>query len=107
MAINYSWIIPQLECYPEHEGKKDVVFMVHWRRQALVDGLMADVYGSQAVTLDAAAPFTPFEKLTKKQVEGWLEALMGSEHIANLDANLAKQIAASSIPPLMPLPWGA
>lgn len=110
MANVYSWVISQLECYPEHDGKQDVVFTVHWRRQASDnDGHMADVYGSQAVTLDADAPFTPFANLTQAQVEGWLESAMGAEHVAGIDAGLDKQIADQVSPPVVrpTLPWSA
>lgn len=107
MANTYSWVIVQLECYPEHEGLTDVVFTVHWRRQATDGTHMADVYGSQAVTLDAGAPFTPYADLTQAQVENWLVDAMGVERAAELDANLAAQIEAQINPPVVtpPLPW--
>lgn len=108
MANQYSWVIPQLECYPEHEGHQEVVFTIHWRRQA-TDGAghTGDVYGSQGVTLDPNAPFTLFDQLTKSQVEGWLEDAMGAERVAELDAILDQQIADQISPPTLkpPLPW--
>ena len=107
MANSYSWVISQLECIPQHGGLENVVMVIHWRRQA-TDGLhMADVYGTQSVTLDPLAPFTTFEQITKEQVEGWLADAMGSERIAELDANLDSQIDALINPPVIrpPLPW--
>jgi hypothetical protein len=107
MATTYCWVIAQLECYPQHEGQTDVVMTIHWRRQA-TDGLhIADVYGTQGVTLDPAAPFTPFADITKNQVESWLEDAMGVERVAELDANLDKQIDALINPPVIcpSLPW--
>jgi len=103
----YKWIISQLECYPQHEDKTDVVFTVHWRRQATDGTHHADVYGSQSVTLDPDAPFTPYEDLTQAIVEGWLEAAMGAERVAEMDAALDKQIEDLINPPIlrMPLPW--
>lgn len=109
MPNTYNWVISQMECYPEHEGKQDVVFTIHWRRQATDGTHMADVYGSQGVTLDPDADFTPFEDLTKEMVEGWLEDAMGAERVAELDAGLDKQIAALVNPPVVrpPLPWAS
>ena len=108
MPNTYSWVISQLECYPEHEGHPEVVFTIHWRRQA-TDGAghTADVYGSQGVTLDPNGPFTPFDQLTKAQVEGWLIDAMGTERVAELDANLDKQIEDQKNPPVVrpALPW--
>lgn len=107
MPNTHSWVISQLECYPEHEGKTDVVFTIHWRRQATDGTHMADVYGTQGVTLDPNAPFTPYDQLTQAQVEGWLVDAMGADKVAELDANLDKQIEALINPPVVrpPLPW--
>ena len=109
MLNTHNWVISQIECYPEKDGKQDVVFVIHWRRQATDGTHTADVYGSQGVTLDPAAPFTPYAQLTQSQVEGWLEDAMGADKVAELDANLDKQIAALVNPPVVrpPLPWSA
>ena len=107
MANTYSWVISQLEAYPEHEGKQDVVFTVHWRRQA-TDGLhFADVYGSQGIEFNPDDSFISFSSLTQSEVEGWLEAAMGAERIADMDAALDTQIANIINPPVIrpALPW--
>jgi hypothetical protein len=107
MPNTYNWVITQLECYPQQDDKQDVVFTIHWRRQATDGTHMADVYGTQGVTLDPAAPFTPFADLTQAMVEGWLVDAMGADRVAELDANLDKQIANLINPPVVrpPLPW--
>ena len=108
MANTYNWVISALECYPQHKGHTDVVFTVHWRRQA-TDGAghTGDIYGSQAVTLDAEAPFTPYADLTFDQVVGWLEDAMGAELLAAQVAALDQQIENQINPPVVspPLPW--
>jgi hypothetical protein len=108
MANTYEWKINQLECYPQHEGQSDVVFVVHWDRLAS-DGAGHDarIYGSQSVTLDPDAPFTPYADLTQADVEGWLEDAMGAERVAEMDVALDKQIEDLINPPIlrMPLPW--
>ena len=109
MANTYKWVISQLECYPQHEGHNDVVFTVNWRRQA-TDGLHnADIYGSQPVTLDAEAPFTPYADLTFDQVVGWLESALGAETLAAQIVMLDQQIANQINPPVVspPLPWAS
>lgn len=109
MPNTYNWVISQIECYPEKDGKQNVVFVIHWRRQATDGTHTADVYGSQGVTLDPAAPFTPYADLTQSQVEGWLVDAMGADKVAEMDANLDKQIADLVNPPVVrpPLPWSA
>ena len=105
--INYSWVIAQLECYPLQDGKTNVVFLIHWQRQAMKGSYLADAYGAQPVFLDPSSPFTPYDKLTKPQIEGWLVDAMGAERVAELDAHLAAQIEAQINPPVVapPLPW--
>ena len=109
MSNTYNWLISQLECYPEHEGHSDVVFTVHWRRQATDGTHNADIYGSQSVTLDAEAPFTPYADLTEAMVIGWLEDAMGAETLAAQEAALDQQIANQINPPVVTpaLPWVA
>ena len=108
--MNYNWVISQLECYPQHEGQTDVVFVVHWDRLAS-DGAGHDarVYGSQSVTLDPDADFTPYANLTFDQVVGWLEDAMGEEQLASQIAALDQQIEDQINPPVLrpPLPWTA
>lgn len=108
MSNTYTWVISQLECYPEVDGNADVVFVIHWRRQATDgNGHSGDIYGSQSVTLDAEAPFTPYADLTFDQVVGWLEDAMGEEQLAAQIAALDMQIENQINPPVVtpPLPW--
>lgn len=109
MPNTYSWVISQIECYPEKDGKQDVVMTIHWRRQATDGAHMADTYGSQHITLDPSAPFTPYPDLTQAQVEGWLVDAIGGARVAELDAILDKQIEDLVNPPIVrpPLPWSA
>jgi hypothetical protein len=110
MANTYTWVITQLECYPQHEGQTDVVFTIHWDRLAS-DGARhrARTHGSQSVTLDPDAPFTPYANLTEAQVIGWLESALGDEQLASQIAALDQQIEDQINPPVIrpPLPWTA
>lgn len=108
MANTYTWVISALECYPQHEGHSDVVFTIHWRRQATDGTHNADIYGSQSVTLDAEAPFTPYADLTFDQVVGWLESALGPETCAAQIVALDQQIENQINPPVVrpALPWG-
>lgn len=107
MSNTYSWVISQLDAYPQQDGHTDVVFVVHWRRQATDGTYNGDIYGSQGVTLDAEAPFTPYADLTEAQVIGWLEEAFGPETLAAQIAALDQQIANQINPPVVspPLPW--
>lgn len=110
MSNVYEWKINQLECYPEADGRTDVVFVIHWDRLASDgEGHNARIYGSQSVTLAPDAPFTPYADLTFDQVVGWLEGALGEETLAAQIAALDKQIEDQISPPVVtpPLPWAA
>lgn len=107
MAINYEWVISQLECYPEKSKKKNVVFNVHWRYNATDGEYFADIYGSQALNTDNLKSFTAYSDVTKEIVIAWLEETMGPEKIAEFQASLAASIDSQKNPPIVtpPLPW--
>lgn len=109
MAIVYNWVVSAMDEYPTtSDDLTDVVFNVHWRRNAtdIVGEItyFADVYGSLAVPAPAPEDFTPYADLTFEQVCGWLEAGLDT---AAIDAGLAVQIENLINPPVvsLPLPW--
>lgn len=103
-----TWKVSQLDCYPEFEGNADIVFTVHWSVSAQDGEFSGYSYGSQALTLDPEAAFTPFADLTEAQVIGWVHNAMGEEQVAAVEAGLATQIENAKNPPVVnpPLPWG-
>jgi len=117
MTITNTWAVQQMDCYPEEDGETDVVFNVHWTltgsENAVVDGkdkvCVGSVYGTQSVSIDPDAPFTPYADLTETQVIGWVKSAMGEEQVASYEANVAEQIADQIDPPVVtpPLPWSA
>ena len=111
MAIVNNWQVVQMDCYPDVDGEKDVVFTVHWTLTGTeTQGektYTGSVYGSVGVTLDAESPFTPYDQLTEQQVLGWVWE-SGVDKDAS-EANVAQQIANQINPPVVtpPLPWAA
>lgn len=107
MANTFKWEILHLDCYPRHESRENVVCKIRWRRAATDGKCNADILGEQLVTLNSAAPFTPFNDLTFEQVCGWLENAMGAEKIRAVDANLVGRLVDMNAPPAiaLPLPW--
>lgn len=107
MATEYTWVIAALECYPEHEGKTDVVVTAHWRLTGVDGDHTGSVYGTVGLTLDPEADFTPFADLTEAMVIGWVKDALGEEAVAAYEANVAQQIADAMNPPVVTpaLPW--
>lgn len=109
MTITNTWTIVQMDAYPEADGETDVVFNVHWTLTGTDGTYSGSVYGAQSVSLDPAAPFTPYADLTEAQVIGWVQGAMGAEQVAAYEDNVAQQIADQINPPVVtpPLPWSA
>lgn len=107
MAITNTWKIQQLDCYPEVDDETDVVFTIHWRLNGKDGNYEGSVYGTQGVTVDPDAPFTPYADLTETQVIGWLKDALGEEQVVSFEAAVAEQIANQKNPPVVtpPLPW--
>jgi hypothetical protein len=108
MPNTYTWTFPALTAYPTYESQTDVVYVVNWVLTA-DDGAghSAYIYGTQAVTYVAGAPFTPYADLTQAEVQDWVTSAMGAERVAEFEANLDKQIADQIAPTsvTLPPPW--
>lgn len=106
--IQYNWIISAMENYPKADGLDNVVFQVHYRRQANeVDGektWFAETYSVVNVPAPSPDDYTPYEDLTFEQVCGWLEGILDVQAI---DDSLANQIEEQKNPKVLqlPLPW--
>lgn len=109
MPTTNTWAVVQMDAYPEADGETDVVFNVHWTLTGTDGTYIGSVYGSQAVSIDLGAPFTPYADLTEAQVVAWVQDAMGAEQVAAYEANVAAQIEAQVNPPIVtpPLPWSA
>lgn len=109
MTITNTWAVIEMDCYPEEDGEMDVVFNVHWTLTGTDGTYTGYVYGTQSVSIDPDAPFTPYADLTQAQVIGWVKDAMGEEQVASLEANVAEQIANQVNPPVVTpaLPWSA
>ena len=107
MATTYTWSVTQMDCYPEQDGKTDVVFTIHWTLIGQEAGFTGSVYGTVGVTLDPDAPYTPYADITEAQAVGWVQDAMGAVQVAEYEANVDTQINNQILPPVItpPLPW--
>lgn len=106
--IKYEWVISQMDCSPSKENLTDVVVTIHWRRNATVtvDGkeYFSDSFGAYYCPLPSGDGFTPYNELTKEQVEGWLNYGLD---VSDIDGCLHRQLENKINPPVisLPLPW--
>ena len=101
MAVQFKWIIVQLDTKPQEGDLMDVVSVVHWRRNAQDGEYIAESYGTMACPTPSETDFTAYPDLTREQVESWLDAGLDVEAIDN---GLVSQIDSLINPPIVVLP---
>jgi hypothetical protein len=110
LDINYNWNFNPLECYPSQSGQTDVVFNVHYQLYASTGSYSASSIGVQSIGPVDGETFTPFEELTKEQVQTWVMDSMNAINTGSVDSlytSLANQIQNQITPPtvIMSSPW--
>jgi hypothetical protein len=100
MAIAYSWTFPQFDVAPSEDGLQQVIKTIHWRLDAIDNGVTAGAYGSVALTSPDPDDYTPYDEIT----EEW--AIAATSSLIELDsvqAALAGEINKKKNPPIMPM----
>lgn len=105
MTITYVWSFPVLDVKLSEDGMTNVVYNVNWIYSA-DDGAghSATTYGSVGVEPPAPDAFTPYDELTKDQVQSWVVAALGVDQVAAMEVGLANQIQLQINPVDAPLP---
>lgn len=107
MSNTYSWQFESFDVYPTYGAFTEVVQSIHWI--LIADdgsGHTAKAYGEDLAGPPDPDSFTPYRDLTATIVQGWVEAILGSELDsvkAYLDSRIAEQVSPTteSLPP----PW--
>jgi hypothetical protein len=107
MTTVFNWQITQMDCYPEVNGEKDVVFVCHWQCSGTDGTYNAQVYSTCAIPTPDPADFVPYDQLTQDMVLGWIWE-DGVDKAAT-EAAVQQQIDNQVNPPIItpPLPWSA
>jgi hypothetical protein len=113
MSATITWKVGTMECYPQYQQEKDVVFTVHWdclgSEEYSGSTYTGRVYGSNGVTYHSGSEFTPYEDLTQEQVLSWVWDSMGQDQKQNCENSVQNQINNAINPPvvILPLPWSS
>lgn len=108
MAITYVWNFPTFRVKIEQGDLKDVVYLVDWTCTAdNAEGVVMQSYGQALVPTPDPENFTPFEELTKEQVQTWVETALGPVFVESMQAALAQgiELAIHPIEAVLPAPW--
>ena len=100
----YTWNVSAIDCYPQADGKTNVVFNVHWTCSGVQDIYNGSVYSTCGVPAPTGA-FTAYADLTQDQVLGWIWANGVDKDSA--EAAVQSNIDAQINPPVVQpaLPW--
>ena len=113
MAISYTWDVSNVDTYPSHTDSQDpantesdVIYNVHWRLNGEDDAnndadgnpQSGSVYGSVGLSVDDLSSFTAFASVSLSDVQGWVEAALGSDEVTALKASIDAQIAEKVTP---------
>lgn len=114
MAISYTWDVSNVDTYPSHTDsssntESDVIYNVHWRLKGSDDAnkdadgnpQTGEVYGSQSLDVSDLSSFTAFASVKLSNVQGWVEAALGSDEVkalkAGIDAQIAEKVKPTSV----------
>ncbi len=100
--MTYTWNNKTVDTYPSLEGHTDVIFNVHWRLTGSDDNEnTGSTYGTISLDTSDLTNFTDFDSITEEQVNGWVEAAMGSEEVQAkkdaIDAQIAEKVNPSVV----------
>ena len=105
----FNWKVTAMNCYPESEGKTDMVFNVHWTCTGTddVSGFSGSCYSTCHVPYNPDNHWIDYAALTQAEVLEWIY-----ENGVNKDATEAaiqQQIDNQINPPVvsLPLPWAS
>ena len=93
-----EWNVKTVDVHPKEEGHDDVIYNVHWSVTKEDGEYSARSYGTQSIDTSDLTNFKPFNEITSDIVKGWVEAAMGEEEVANLEAGLDSQIESQKNP---------
>jgi hypothetical protein len=99
MAIEYRWEFPSLGVTYNQGRLTNVVSTAYFNLIAEEDGV--SVYLPSSINLSSpssAASFTPYEQVTKEQVQAWTEEALGAAKVQIFKDKLAAQLLAKKAP---------
>lgn len=107
MEITYTWSFPALDVRYNESGYENVVQAVHWSYQANEGNFYQNMVGCTPIP-PPSGTFINYNDLTPEIVQGWVETALGSNVVAEMQAELAARIALAANPvgTTEPPPWG-
>ena len=91
--IKYDWNCETVDVYPTEGELKDVVYNVHWIVTGSDGSVQSSIYGTQILNTSDITNFIPVDQLTNEEIVAWTQSAIGKEQVAQIEENIANQIA--------------
>jgi hypothetical protein len=105
--MNYEWNFPALEVVKNKDSLINVIKTAHWVYSVENNGYVASIHGAVDLSDPNPASFTPYENVTKEQVQGWVEEAFGQKTLDDMKFNLNELLAQQQTPTneVLAPPW--
>jgi hypothetical protein len=103
----YTWSVRQVDCLPTANNETNVVFRVHWNCQGTNNTDIVNTFGTTDIPFVASNTFISFSNLTEAQVIGWVQQILGTQEVLQIQSNCDVQINLLQNPTIISpaLPW--
>lgn len=104
MKISYTWSIVSMDT-KEVGGINNFVVTTHWICSGTDGTNNASLAGATGFAPKEGSSYSDYSSLNQSQVIEWIQKQMGEERVAEVEADIASQLANNTNRPS--LPWSA
>jgi hypothetical protein len=109
MNPTFNWYIQSMFVTDDDPATPEFVVTAIWQVVATTEDDATAHSGASEFLQTGQSSFTPYNELTNEEVVGWVQAQLGPEKIAEIEAKLTQQLKWNKQPPTAPaakpLPW--
>jgi hypothetical protein len=102
-----TWTVEKMQCFPQHEGKENVVYMVTWLLTGTQGDYTAHIHSATTLEYTPGSAYTDYVSLTPEQVIGWVKNSLGEEEVRKYEIKIDEELAKKAAPQQITigLPW--
>lgn len=93
----WTWDVNTVDTKPTHTDdndvtQSDVIYNVHWRLTGSDGTNESTVIGSIPLDISDLSSFSSFDDVTSSDVEGWVEAAIGTDDLTSIKDSIQSQV---------------
>ena len=99
----WTWNVNTVDTKPSYTDENDVtqsdvIYNVHWRLTGSDGTNESTNIGTVPLSIDDLSTFSDFDDVTSSDVEGWVEAAIGTDELASIKSSIQSQVDEISAP---------